>query len=120
MQPEQVVGTAGGSKYGTDESGKPFLATEPELLLNDNNAGGPDGIHLMIGRQPYAAFGSSTSDKEMLGYTKAGDGARLAMLVLHDDGNREYAYAPAQGPPGTKVGTFTQALYDPAKKRVGL
>jgi hypothetical protein len=38
------------------------------------------------------------------------------MLVLHDDAQREYAYGPAQGLPDTKVGTFTQALYDGAKK----
>ena len=25
---------------------------EPKLLLNDNNAGKPQGIHLMIGRRP--------------------------------------------------------------------
>jgi hypothetical protein len=47
---------------------------------------------------------------------KAGDGARIAMLVLHDDAEREYAYGPDQGLPDTKVGTFTQALYDEAKK----
>ena len=31
------------------------------------------------------------------------------MLVLHDDAQREYAYGPAEGLPGTKVGAFTQA-----------
>ena len=41
----------------------------------------------------------------------------LSMLLLHDDAKREYAYGPAQGLPATKVGTFTQALYDEAKKR---
>jgi phosphoglycolate phosphatase-like HAD superfamily hydrolase len=116
IPPEQVVGTAGGTKYGYDKNGKPFLTKEPKLLLNDNNAGKPEGIHLMIGRQPYAAFGNSTGDRQMLEYTKAGDGARLAMLVMHDDANREYAYGPAKGLPDTKVGTFTQALYDEAKK----
>ena len=70
----------------------------------------------MIGRRPYAAFGNSTGDRQMLEYMKAGDGARLAMLVLHDDDKREYAYGPAQGLPDTKVGTFTEALYDEAKK----
>ena len=40
-----------------------------------------------------------------------------AMLVLHDDPVREYAYGPASGLPDTKVGTFTQALYDEAKSR---
>jgi hypothetical protein len=39
------------------------------------------------------------------------------MLVLHDDAQREYAYGPAQGLPDTKVGTFTQALYDEAKSK---
>ena len=52
IPPEQVVGTAGGTKYGYDKDGKPFLTKEPKLLLNDNNAGKPEGIHLMIGRRP--------------------------------------------------------------------
>ena len=71
----------------------------------------------MIGRRPYVAAGNSTGDQQMLEYTKAGDGARLSMIVLHDDAKREYAYGPAQGLPATKVGTFTQALYDEAKKQ---
>jgi phosphoglycolate phosphatase-like HAD superfamily hydrolase len=116
IPPEQVVGTAGGTKYGYDKDGKPFLTKEPKLLLNDNNAGKPEGIHLEIGRRPRAAFGNSTGDRQMLEYTGAGDGARLMMLVLHDDAQREYAYGPAQGLPDTKVGIFTQALYDEAKK----
>jgi phosphoglycolate phosphatase-like HAD superfamily hydrolase len=116
IPPEQVVGTMGGTKYGYDKNGKPFLTKEPKLLLNDNNAGKPEGIHLMIGRRPYAAFGNSPGDQQMLEYTKAGEGARLCMLVLHDDATREYAYGPAQGLPDTKVGTFPQALSDKAKK----
>ena len=99
IPPEQVVGTAGGTKFGYGKDGKPFLTKEPKLLLNDNNAGKPEGIHLMIGRRPHAAFGNSTGDRQMLEYTKAGDGARLSMLVLHDDAKREYAYGPAQGLP---------------------
>ena len=35
---------------------------------------------------------------------------------MHDDVTREYACGPAQGLPDSKVGTFTQALYDQAKK----
>jgi phosphoglycolate phosphatase-like HAD superfamily hydrolase len=116
IPPEQVVGTALGTKYGYDKEGKPIITKEPKLLLNDDNAGKPEGIHLMIGRRPYATFGNSTGDRQMLEYTKAGDGARLSMLVLHDDAEREYAYGPAQGLPDTKVGTFAQALYDEAKK----
>ncbi len=116
IPPEQVVGTMGGTKYGYDREGRPILTKEPKLLLIDDNAGKPEGIHLMIGRRPYAAFGNSTGDRQMLEYTKSGAGSRLAMLVLHDDAAREYAYGPAQGLPDTKFGTFTQALYDQAKK----
>jgi phosphoglycolate phosphatase-like HAD superfamily hydrolase len=117
IPPEQVVGSAGGTKYGYDRNGKPFLTKEPKLLLNDDKAGKPEGIHLLIGRRPVAAFGNSPGDQQMLEYTKAGGGARLAMLVLHDDAKREYAYGPAQGLPATKVGAFTQALYDQAQKQ---
>ena len=60
IPPEQVIGTAGGTKYSYDRDGKPVLTKEPKLLLNDNNAGKPEGIHLEIGRRPRAAFGNST------------------------------------------------------------
>jgi hypothetical protein len=76
IPPEQVVGTAGGTKYGYDKDGKPFLTKDPKLILNDNNAGKPEGIYLMIGRRPYAAFGNSTGDRQMLEYTGAGGGAK--------------------------------------------
>ena len=116
IPPEQVVGTAGGTKFIRDTDGKPFLMTEPKLLLNDDKAGKPEGIHLMIGRRPRAAFGNSIGDRDMLEYTGAGDGRRLMMLVLHDDAQREYAYGPARGLPDTRVGTFTPELDAEAKK----
>ena len=117
IPPEQVVGTAGGTTYGYGKGGKPFLTKEPKLLLNDDKAGKPEGIHLMIGRRPVAAFGNSNGDQQMLEYTTADTGARLAMLVLHDDAKREYAYGPAQALPATKVGALTQALYAQAVKQ---
>ncbi len=117
IPPEQVVGTAGATKFGYGKDGKPVLTKEPKLVLNDNGPGKAEGIHLMIGRRPHAAFGNSTGDREMLEYTKAGHGARLAMILLHDDAKREYAYGPARGLPNTKVGTFTEALYDEAIKQ---
>jgi phosphoglycolate phosphatase-like HAD superfamily hydrolase len=117
IPPEQVVGTAGGTTFGYDANGRPFLTKDPKLLLNNDKAGKPEGIHMMIGRRPIAAVGNSVGDREMLEYTKAGEGERLAMLVFHDDEQREYAYGPAQGLPDSRVGTFTQALYDEAKAK---
>jgi hypothetical protein len=117
IPPEQVVGSVGATKYGYAKDGTPQLVKEPKLLFNDNGPGKPEGIHLFIGRRPTAAFGNSTGDQQMLEYTGAGDGARLSMIVLHDDAKREYAYGPAQKLPASKVGTFTQALYDEAQKK---
>ena len=111
IPPEQVVGSAGGTNFVYDKSGKPVLMKLPKVLLNDDNAGKPESIHMMIGRRPVAAFGNSVGDKQMLEYTQAGDGARLMMLVHHDDDKREYAYGPK-----SKVGTFTDALMAQAKK----
>ena len=68
-------------------------------------------------RRPHAAFGNSVGDREMLEYTGAGDGARLMMLVLHDDAQREYAYGPAEDLPPSRIGTFTPALRDEAEKK---
>jgi phosphoglycolate phosphatase-like HAD superfamily hydrolase len=117
IPPEQVVGSMGGVSFGYGNDGKPVLTKDPKLLLNDDHAGKPEGIYLMIGRRPRAAFGNSIGDQQMLEYTKAGNGARLSMLVLHDDAQREYAYGPANGLPDSRVGTFTQALYDEAKSQ---
>jgi phosphoglycolate phosphatase-like HAD superfamily hydrolase len=116
IPPEQVVGTMGGVRYALGRDERPILTKEPKLLLNDDNAGKPEGIHLMIGRRPVAAFGNSAGDREMLEYATLSSGGGLGMLVLHDDATREFAYGPAQGLPNTKIGAFPQGLYDQAGK----
>lgn len=72
IPPEQVIGSAASTQYDYDAHGVPLLNKEPTLLINNNDAGKPEAIHLMIGRRPYAAFGNSTGDRQMLEYTKAG------------------------------------------------
>ncbi|MFO1119392.1 MAG: HAD family hydrolase [Rhodospirillales bacterium] len=112
----QVVGSSIVTKYES-RNGKPVLMREPKIFFINDHGGKPVGINLFIGKRPVAAFGNSTGDREMLEWTGAGGGARLMMLVLHDDAEREFAYGPANGLPDTKVGTFPQALMDKAKQR---
>lgn len=115
VPPEQVIGSAGVTKYRMDKDGKPMLVKQPKVLLVDDKAGKPEAINLFIGRRPQAAFGNSTGDQQMLEWTqdraKAGDAGRLMMLVRHDDAGREYAYGP-----DTRIGTFSDALTAEAKQ----
>ena len=114
IQPEQVIGSSIKTKFEMRD-GKSVLVRLPELNFNDDKGGKPVAINQHIGRRPIAAFGNSDGDREMLEYTQGGSGARFELLVLHDDAAREFAYGPANGLPGVKLGAFTQALYDHAK-----
>ncbi len=110
IPPEQVMGSVGSVTYRYDAKGEPTLTKEPKMLLIDDGSGKPEGIHLLIGRRPQLAFGNSGGDRQMLEYTDAGSGARLSLLLLHDDATREYAYGPARGLPDSKIGRFTAEL----------
>jgi phosphoserine phosphatase len=115
VPPEQVVGSSILTRYEY-RNGSPELMREPKVFFIDDHAGKPIGINLFVGKHPIAAFGNSTGDQQMLEWTQAGVGARLMMLVLHDDSAREYAYGPADGLPNTNVGTFPDSLMAEAKK----
>jgi hypothetical protein len=112
VPPEQVIGSAGLVKYGYGKDGQPELVKLPKALLIDDKAGKPECINLIIGRRPIAAFGNSTGDQQMLEYTQTGAGARLLMLIRHDDAAREYAYGP-----DSNIGTFSDDLATEARHR---
>ena len=76
IPPEQVVGTMFGLSFEPGADGKPILKREPKLLLNDDKAGKPEGIHLVIGRRPRFAFGNSPGDQQMLRIYEGGRRAR--------------------------------------------
>lgn len=116
IPPEQIIGTSVTTRFTTTEAGNKLLL-DPKLLLNNNYAGKAEDIYLFTGRRPNAAFGNTEGDFQMLEYNTAGGGARLGMLLMHDDAEREYAYGPANGLPDTKVGAFSQKLYDDAKAK---
>lgn len=110
VQPQQVIGTMGKSKFEFQPPRSSDIKKEPQVLLIVNNDGKPEAIHLVIGRRPIAAFGNSGGDKQMLQYTQSGSGKRLMMLVHHDDAEREYDYGPK-----SRVGTFSDELMKEAQ-----
>lgn len=111
VPPEQVVGSSIKTGYEMRD-GKPVLVRLPGIDFIDDKAGKPIGINSHIGRRPIAAFGNSDGDRQMLEWTQGGGGARLMMLVHHDDAEREWAYGP-----NSKIGTFSDSLMAEAKKQ---
>ena len=91
VPPEQVIGSSIRTKYEVRD-GRPVIVRMPEIDFIDDKAGKPVAIHKFIGRKPIAAFGNSDGDFEMLEYVTSGPGARLGVLVHHDDAAREFAY----------------------------
>lgn len=111
IPPSHVIGTAGRVTYEY-QNGHPILLRLPEIMLIDDKGGKPEGINLIIGKRPIAAFGNSTGDQQMLEWTQGSEGKSLELLVHHDDAEREYAYGPE-----SKIGTFSDALMNKAKKQ---
>jgi hypothetical protein len=72
--------------------GRAELLKHGELNSFDDREAKPQNIGLHIGRRPILAFGNSDGDLAMLRYTKSGPGPRLALLIHHDDAEREFAY----------------------------
>jgi hypothetical protein len=91
VPPEQVIGSSIKTKYEV-RAGQPVLVRLPELNFINDKSGKPVGIQQHIGRRPIAAFGNSDGDFEMLEWTTRASGARLGLIVHHDDGEREFAY----------------------------
>jgi hypothetical protein len=110
IPPQRVVGSSIEVKYVLRD-GRPAIERLPAVDFIDDGAGKPVGIHKFIGRRPIAAFGNSDGDFEMLEWVTSGPGARLGVLVHHDDAERETAYDR-----DSNVGRLARGL-DEAPKR---
>ncbi|HEU5296284.1 MAG TPA: HAD family hydrolase [Burkholderiaceae bacterium] len=110
IPPEQVIGTQNAMRFEM-QGGKPALLREPKIDFVDDGPGKPVGIYKHIGRRPVLAFGNSDGDWQMLQYTMGGSGSRMALLVLHDDGEREVAYDRR-----SKIGRLDKAWNDALAK----
>ncbi len=86
-----MIGSSGKAKIEYEGS-KPLITRLPELGSFDDREEKVNNIYLHIGKRPVFAFGNSDGDLAMLRYTLAGEGLKMALLIHHDDSEREVAY----------------------------
>ena len=91
IPPEQVIGSSMKLRFEIKD-GRPLLLKLCELGSFDDREVKVENIGLHIGRRPILAFGNSDGDLAMMRYTMGGAGPRLALLLHHDDAEREVAY----------------------------
>jgi hypothetical protein len=92
VPPEQVIGSSVKLRFEAADTGPCELVKLAELGSFDDGEVKVHNIGLHIGRRPILAFGNSDGDLAMLRYTASGPGRRLALLLHHDDAEREVAY----------------------------
>lgn len=93
VPPELVVGTLVAYDYDRDAEGRPRLRRTASVVGEANEgAAKVSAIQAHLGRRPQLAAGNSGGDREMLEWAVGQDGPSLALLVDHDDADREVAY----------------------------
>ena len=93
--PDDVVGSA--VEVGLERRDGRVVLVRQAKLMGSPNEGVPKAINIQahVGRRPIFAAGNSAGDREMLEYATTGDRPSLAIVIDHDDAEREYAYAGA-------------------------
>ena len=93
VPPEAVVGTLIEYELRAPTTGAPRLRRTTAVVGEANEGAAKVGnIQTQLGRRPILAAGNSGGDREMLEWAAAGDGPPLALLVDHDDAEREFSY----------------------------
>jgi hypothetical protein len=89
IPPERVIGSSNGLGYDPADGGSLVYLAEPDVF--DDGPTKPVRIWSRIGRRPLVAAGNSNGDVPMLQFA-GGALPALRLLVLHDDGEREFDY----------------------------
>ena len=113
VKPEGVVGSQIDYDLVINDDGSAELVRTNHPVGSGVNEGPtkPPNIQRLLGRRPVVAGGNSAGDTEMLQFAKSYDGPSLALLVDHDDAEREYAYE-------SEAGSFeaTEKILDTAER----
>lgn len=93
VPPDDVVGTSVEVEVER-RAGRMVLVRRPALVRGFVNEGEPKPrlIQAHVGVRPIFAVGNSAGDAEMLEFASTGPLPSLAILIDHDDAEREYAY----------------------------
>jgi phosphoserine phosphatase len=93
VEPGMVVGTLIGYAFDRDDAGHPIVRRTVAHTSTANEGGAKvEHIQSQVGRPPILAVGNSGGDREMLEWAQASRHGGLAVLVNHDDAEREFAY----------------------------
>lgn len=87
---ERVIGSTLAYQYVEDDGGT--ILQRAELDAIDDGPGKPIQIWNVIGRRPILAAGNSNGDLPMLIFTGGPAYSALRLLIVHDDGEREFDY----------------------------
>ena len=107
---EAVVGTLIQHDFARRDDGRPVLRRTAGIQGTANEgAAKVANIQTQLGRRPILAGGNSGGDREMLEWAGAAGAPCLALLIDHDDAEREFAYVSqaetiAEHEPITAVG----------------
>jgi hypothetical protein len=89
---ERVVGSSSALGYADNGGGSGAVAYLTKMDVFDDGPAKPVRIWSRIGRRPLLSFGNSNGDIQMLQFTGGGARPALRLLLLHDDGQREFEY----------------------------
>ena len=99
---ELVVGTLIGYDVSRDGEGPPVIRRTSGLLgVANEGSAKVANIQTQLGRRPILAAGNSGGDREMLEWAQATGSPSLALLIDHDDAEREFHYT-------SEAGTFVE------------
>jgi phosphoglycolate phosphatase-like HAD superfamily hydrolase len=89
---DRVIGSATTFQYTANDRGG-TITHKAEADYLDDGPQKPIRIWSRTGRRPLLAAGNSNGDVPMLEFTQHPDKPTLRLLVLHDDGQREFDYS---------------------------
>lgn len=87
---ERVIGSTLAYQYVEDDGGT--ILQRAELDAIDDGPGKPIQIWNVIARRPILAAGNSNGDLPMLAFAGGPSKPVLRLLIVHDDGEREFKY----------------------------